>query len=108
MTLFGKTAVFYVIDECDFGLVSSGDRVVNIHNAVRNKFVRISTRRKTLKYEDFQKAGYPSYKVSHSNSFTDMYKWCDEKFGVHNVVSYGYTFIFQDEKQMALFMLRWQ
>ena len=80
---------------------------MNIHNTIRNKFVRIATRRKMLRYDDFVKAGYPHFQVSHRNSFTDMYKWCDEKFGRHNVVSYGYTFIFQDEKQMALFMLKW-
>ena len=80
---------------------------MNIHNTIRNKFVRITTRRQQLRHDDFKKAGYPSCEVNGSNKFTDMYAWCDEKFGRYNVVSYGYTFFFQDEKQMTLFILRW-
>ena len=80
---------------------------VNIDNTIRHKFVRINHRRKKLRYDDFVSAGYPHFQINYGHRFNDMYDWCDSMFGKYNVISFGYTFFFQDEKQMALFMLRW-
>ena len=76
-------------------------------NCVRNRFVRIGTRRKKIRYVDFASAGYPFWELHYGHNFNEIYAWCDKNFGKFTVANFGYTFFFQDEKQMGLFILRW-
>ena len=79
----------------------------DVDNCVRHRFVRIYTRRKKLRYSDFIVAGYPHYTLQSDHDYERIYEWCDKHFKKYNVAHFGYTFFFQDKKQMSMFMMRW-
>lgn len=72
------------------------------------KFLRLNDRKKWYYVNDFQKAGYHTTTLK-SNSWVtkrnDIERWCNRN--TPNWTSISHVYVFQTERDMMMFMLRW-